>query len=267
MTDQARALADDLDARGFSGAQLGMVLGSGLGAFAERLEDAQVVSYEDLPAMPRSAVPGHAGRLVRGRLQGVEVLVQQGRVHLYEGWSPEEVTRAVRAMAFLGLDALVLTNAAGGLREDWEPGTLMRVTDHLDLTGRRAPLDGPRAGSPYDEGLGEALERAAASAEVPLRAGVYAGLLGPNYETPAEVRMLRWMGADAVGMSTVLEASTAAAAGVGVAAVSCITNHAAGITDAPLSHDEVVETGAAVAESFARLLERAAPELAGASSR
>ena len=263
MNAKAEALAAELRARGLDGAELALVLGSGLGAFADRLDDARSVGYEDLDGMPRSAVPGHAGRLVRGTLGGVEVLVQQGRVHLYEGWSGEEVTRAVRAFALNGTRGLVLTNAAGGLNAEWEPGTLMRVTDHLDLTGRRAPI-GPRrrVGSPYDEDSGAALERAAEASGVALHAGVYAGLLGPSYETPAEVRMCGWMGADAVGMSTVLEASAAAAAGVRVAAISCITNHAAGISQTPLSHDEVVETGAAVAERFASLLERAVPELA-----
>ncbi|MEM7305150.1 MAG: purine-nucleoside phosphorylase [Planctomycetota bacterium] len=263
MSDAVDALQRELRERGFDGATLALVLGSGLGAFAERLDDARSIAYEELEFLPKSAVPGHAGRLVLGTLGGVRVLVQQGRVHLYEGWSAAEVTRAVRAFAALGCRGLVLTNAAGGVRPEWEPGTLMRITDHLNLSGRSPVGASERAnGSPYDAELGQALRRAAAEAGVPLEAGVYAGNLGPAYETPAEVRMARWMGADAVGMSTVAEACAAAASGLRVAAISCITNHAAGITAEPLSHDEVVETGRAVAERFSRLLEHAVPELA-----
>lgn len=263
----AESLADELVRHGFGGAELALVLGSGLGAFADALDDARAVPYGELAGMPGSAVPGHAGRLVLGTLGGRRVIVQQGRVHLYEGWTPEVVTRACRAFVHLGCRAVVLTNAAGGLRPEWNPGTLMRVTDHLNLTGR-APVGvaGTMAGSPYDEELGRVLADAATRTQVPLESGVYAGLLGPTYETPAEVRMLAWMGADAVGMSTVLEAASARSAGARVAAISCITNHAAGISRVPLSHDEVMETGREAAGRFARLLEGAVPALAAASA-
>ena len=263
LTSSAEALAGELARHGFDGAEVALVLGSGLGAFADGLENARAVDYAELEGMPRSAVPGHAGRLVIGTLGGRRVLCQQGRVHLYEGWSPEEVTRAARAFALVGCRAVVLTNAAGGLHAEWSPGALMRVTDHLNLTGR-TPLtrDERGAGSPYDEELGRVLADAASAADVPLESGVYAGLLGPTYETPAEIRMLSWMGADAVGMSTVLEATAARAAGARVAAVSCITNHAAGISPAPLSHDEVMETGREAAGRFARLLEHSIPGIA-----
>jgi purine-nucleoside phosphorylase len=183
------------------------------------------------------------------------VLVQQGRVHLYEGWSPAEVTCAVRAFGALGIDTLVLTNAAGGVRPEWAPGTLMRIVDHLNLTGCVPPSEGgPRGGVPYDPEVGARFDAAASAVDVPLERGVYAGNPGPSYETPAEVRMARWMGADAVGMSTVLEAIAAASVGMRVGAISCITNLAAGIGTEPLSHAEVMETGRATAAAFERLL-------------
>jgi purine-nucleoside phosphorylase len=218
--------------------------------------------------MPVSRVPGHAGRLVVGEIDGVRVVVQQGRVHLYEGWSANDVTRSVRAIARLGVRAIVLTNAAGGLRPEWKPGTLMRIHDHLNLQGA-TPLE-PREtarGSPYDPALAHALARAAESVRVQLESGVYAGVLGPSYETPAEIRMLRWMGADAVGMSTIAEAIAAHACGIRVAAISCITNAAAGITGAPLSHAEVIEAGREASPRFSALLEAGVVEIAASLDR
>jgi purine-nucleoside phosphorylase len=259
----ADAVARSLRERGFGGARVAVVLGSGLGAFADRVDGARALAFDAIDGMPRSAVPGHAGRFVRGELGGVPVLVQQGRVHLYEGWSAAEATRAVRAFAALGVEALLLTNAAGGVRPEWSPGTLMRVTDHLNLTGRVPPADEPRArvGAVYDPEVGARIDAAARGASVALERGVYAGLLGPSYETPAEIRMARWMGADAVGMSTVLEAVAAAQAGLRVAAIACITNHAAGVGTAPLAHAEVIATGRAAAATFERLLAAAIPAL------
>jgi purine-nucleoside phosphorylase len=260
----AAAVASGLRARGFGDARVAVVLGSGLGGFAERLAGARTLAYAEVDGMPRSAVPGHAGRFVHGTLDGVPVIVQQGRVHLYEGWSPAAVTRAVRAFAELAIETLILTNAAGGVRPEWAPGTLMRITDHLNLTGRVPPsATGSEARGPYDAGVGERIEAAARDASVPLERGIYAGNLGPSYETPAEIRMARWMGADAVGMSTVLEAIAGAAAGMRVGAIACITNHAAGIGAEPLSHAEVMATGRAAAASFGRLLAAAVPRLAG----
>ena len=217
---------------------------------------------ERLEHLPECAVPGHAGRIVVGELARTRILVQEGRVHLYEGWAVHEVTRAVRAFARLGVEGLVLTNAAGGLVEGWPAGTLLRLVDQLDLQGT-GPLLRAEAGlgAVYDAELGAALERAAAAADIELRTGVYAGLLGPSYETPAEIRMLAWMGADAVGMSTVAEAAAARAAGMRVAAISCITNAAAGIGPAPLSHEEVLAVGRATSKRLVRLLEQAVPEL------
>ena len=260
---EVEGLAAELRARDVGTPLLAFVLGSGLGAFAEALEEATTIPGEELRHLPRSAVPGHAGRIVVGELAGVRVLAQVGRVHLYEGWDVHAVSRAVRAFARLGVRGVVLTNAAGGLRRDWPPGTLMRIRDHLNLQGR-APLQA-RAGARgrlYDPSLGEGLERAAERAGIPLRSGVYAGLLGPAYETPAEIEMLAWMGADAVGMSTVAEGSAARMAGMRVAGVSCITNPAAGIAVERLSHADVVAAADALAPRFSRLLVEAVPLLA-----
>lgn len=258
-------LAGELEEHGIADFQLAFVLGSGLGAFAERIGGAHEVPFEGLADMPVSRVPGHAGRFVVGEVAGMRVLVQEGRVHLYEGWSAHEVTRSVRAFARLGCRALVLTNAAGGLVPDWPVPSLMRVVDHLNLQGRTPllPTEVGR-GTPYDGELGAALEGAAEEAGVRLFRGVYAGLLGPTYETPAEVRLLGKIGADAVGMSTVAEALAAQASGMRVAAISCISNHAAGVAAAPLSHDEVVRAGAVIAADFCDVLERAVPKLAAA---
>jgi len=245
--------------------RLAFVLGSGLGAFAGALEDAVSVSYADLAGMPTSAVPGHAGKLVSGLVPGtgVRVLVQQGRVHLYEGWSAFEVTRCVRALAAVGIRGLVLTNAAGGVNSNYKPGTLMRIRDHINLQSA-SPLFPGEGGNAnvYDLALGAALDDVAARTENPLEVGVYVGNLGPAYETPAEVDMARRLGGDAVGMSTVLEAAAGAAAGLRVAAISCITNLAAAVGNEPLSHEEVMETGAAVAARFQALLVAATPALA-----
>ena len=261
-------MQESLRRAGFEGARVAIVLGSGLGAFAERLELARSIAFADVEAMPMSRVPGHAGRLVVGELDGVRVVVQQGRVHLYEGWSASEVTRSIRAFAGLGVRALVLTNAAGGLHPEWKPGTFMCIRDHIDLQGS-SPLElrETARGSPYDAQLAHALERAAMSARVELEHGVYAGVLGPSYETPAEIRMLRWMGADAVGMSTVAEAAAARASGMRVAAISCITNAAAGITDSPLSHEEVIRAGREAAPRFSALIEASVKAIAASLDR
>ena len=263
--EQAARLADALRDVGAGEAKFALVLGSGLGGFADQLEDQIAIPYEQIEGMPQSAVPGHAGRLVLGTLGGHRVLVQQGRVHFYEGWSAFEVTRAVRAFGMVGIRGLLLTNAAGGVRHDWDPGTLMRITDHINLQGV-SPLFAGEGGltNPYDPALGQILDSVAADAGLPLRTGVYVGNPGPAYETPAEVEMARRLGGDAVGMSTVLEATAGQAAGMSVCAISCITNFAAGITGEALSHEEVMETGAAVAARFDALLASAVPELCGA---
>lgn len=249
---------------------VGVVLGSGLGAFAEGLADAHAWSFDHLPHFPISKVPGHAGRLVLGTVGGRPVLVQQGRVHLYEGWTPWEVTLPVRVMTRLGLPTVVLTNAAGGLNPTFHPGDLMLISDHLNLTGAN-PLTGenldafgprfPDCSDAYGKALRKKANALAKRLGLTLREGVYAGLHGPSYETPAEIRMLAAMGADAVGMSTVLEAIALAHGGVRVLGISCITNLAAGISATPLNHAEVTETGKRVAAEFIRLLGAVVPEL------
>ena len=238
----------------------GIVLGSGLGSLVEEVDAILSVPYEEITGMPVSTVSGHAGRFVFGRLAGRRVIVAQGRVHLYEGRSAEEVTAAVRFMGALGVKKLVLTNAAGSLRADFAPGTWMMLGDHLNLTGT-SPLLG-RANftdmtAAYSPVLRAHFSRLAAEEKIALHEGVYAGLLGPQYETPAEVRMLRTLGADAVGMSTVLEAIQGRALGLEVAAFSCLTNMAAGLSAGALDHGEVLATGRAAAGQLVRLLARA----------
>ncbi len=260
---RAEALAEELGRHGAEGCEIGFVLGSGLGAFAASLEEPLVIPAAELTDLPRSRVLGHAGRIVIGTVAGVRVIVQEGRVHLYEGWCAHDATRAVRSFARLGVKAIVLTNAAGSLHPEWPPGSFMRVIDHVNLQGRPALLS-EEAGVAeiYDQGLGQALERAARSIGIELRRGVYAGLLGPAYETAAEVSMLRSLGADALGMSTVGEASVARAEGLRVAAISCLTNHAAGITQARLHHADVVAVARSASQDLARMLALAVPELA-----
>ena len=243
--------------------QVGVVLGSGLGAFADTLDGLTKVPYAEIPHMPVSRVVGHAGNLCFGSVRGVPVVCMQGRVHMYEGHPVSAVVHGARTMARLGVKAVLHTNAAGGVEPTWHAGDLMLVTDHLNLTGT-SPLLGPNddAMGPrfpdmtraYDEGLRSALKDVAAGAGIALREGVYAGLLGPTYETPAEVRMIRGFGAQAVGMSTVAEVIALRHMGVRVGALSCITNMAAGITAATLDHAEVEATARARRSELLTLL-------------
>ncbi len=262
VREAAQSLASELEAQGAGGCSVAFVLGSGLGAFADGLSDRVVIDARTLKHLPKSAVPGHAGRIVIGELAGARVLVQEGRVHLYEGWTEHEVARAVRAFAQLGVTTLVLTNASGSMVPSWAPGTFMRIADHLNLQGC-APLlpQERRVACPYDAELGATLDRVASELEIEMRGGVYAGVRGPAYETPAEIAMLRWMGAHAVGMSTVAEASAGHAAGLRVAAVAGLTNYAAGITRAPLKHEDVVRIGSVLSNQLIRLFQRALPDL------
>ncbi len=254
QTDHDRLLTSLKDV-GADGARVAIVLGSGLGPLAEEVEGARSVPYEELEGMPASAVPGHAGRLVLGDLAGVPVVLQQGRCHLYEGRSAEEVSRCVRCLAELGVGTLLLTNAAGGLHSEWPVPSLMRLTDHINLQGETPLVRSERGyGSPYDPELGAMIDAAAGDAGVTLQAGVYAALPGPTYETHAEVRMHGRFGADAVGMSTAQEALAAHAAGARVAAISCITNHAAGLSQVEPNHEEVVEAGKQATGEFIRLI-------------
>ncbi len=259
-------LAESLAKHGIERFDLAVVLGSGLGAFASSLAEPRVVSYEEIDGMPRSTITGHAGRFVLGEIGATRVLVQQGRAHLYEGWNAHDATRAVRAFAKLGCRGVVLTNAAGGLRREWAPGTLVRITDHLNMQGRSAILARERSsGRIYGEAFGAALERGAQDAAVALQRGIYCGLLGPSYETPAEIRMLAGLGADLVGMSTVAEAGAARAAGMQVAGISLVTNLAAGISPTKLDHHEVLAAGEAAAGRITELLRAAVPHLAAAT--
>jgi purine-nucleoside phosphorylase len=243
---------------------VGVVLGSGLGAWASQLPQAQALPYASIPFMPAPSVAGHSGRLWLGQRGSVRVACLEGRVHAYEGHPVERVVFGVRLLAALGCRSVLLTNAAGGLRPELPPGSLLLITDHLNLTGRN-PLVGltPEGGHPpfidmtraYDAELGDAARAAARELGQSLAEGVYAGLLGPSYETPAEIRMLRTLGADAVGMSTVLETIALRERGVRVGAISCITNLAAGLSPTALSHAEVQATAAEAKHRFSALLD------------
>lgn len=263
------------DRAGSLSPKVGIILGSGLGDFADGLENKVVLPFADLPHFPHSSVPGHAGRLVLGRVRGEPVVAMQGRVHVYEGHSPAQVAFPARVLCALGIHTLVVTNAAGGVNLGFQVGDLMVITDHLNLSGSN-PLNGPndeRLGprfpdmtTAYPEALRAQLLDAGARVGVALKQGVYAILAGPSYETPAEIRMLRVLGADAVGMSTVPEVIAANHMGVRVAGVSCITNLAAGIGGKPLSHEEVAETAQQVKGRFTRLLEDFLPTVARAGA-
>lgn len=243
--------------------RVGVVLGSGLGAFADTLSDLQKISYADIPHIPPPRVVGHAGNLCFGRVDDVPVVCMQGRVHLYEGHPIWQVVHGVRVMARLGVSCVLVTNAAGGLDPSWTPGDLMLVTDHISLMYHH-PLVGPNEDAlgtrfpdmtnAYDRTLRRQLLTVAEAEKVPVREGVYAGLLGPSYETPAEIRMLRIMGAQAVGMSTVPEVIALRHMRVPVAALSCITNLAAGVGSGELDHAEVEATAKARRDDLQRLL-------------
>ncbi len=242
---------------------VGVVLGSGLGGFGDSLDRLVKLPYAELPHLPASRVPGHSGNLCFGEVRGVPVVCMQGRVHGYEGHSIESVVQGVRTMARLGVERVLLTNAAGGLEPSWAAGDLMIVTDHINLMGT-SPLIGPNDDTlgvrfpdmtdAYDTTLRERLHEVGKAANIPLRAGVYAALMGPSYETPAEVRMLRGLGAQAVGMSTVPEVIALRHMGVKVAALSCITNLAAGIAQHALSHAEVEVVAQARREALITLI-------------
>jgi purine-nucleoside phosphorylase len=244
--------------------QVGVVLGSGLGAFADQLSSALRIPYAAIPEMPCSSVVGHAGNLCLGLLGSIQVACLQGRAHVYEGNAHERSVFGVRVLAELGCSTVLLTNAAGGIHSSFAAGDLMLITDHLNLMGDN-PLRGPNFGDgrrfpdmsqAYDLGLQNSAREAARQAEVTLREGVYAAMLGPSYETPAEIRMLRTLGADAVGMSTVPEVIALRQRGVRVGAISCITNLAAGLSARLLDHGEVEATASRSREAFTAVLTR-----------
>lgn len=259
--------------------RLGIVLGSGLGAVAEAVEDAAVVPYAEIPHFPQSTVEGHSGRMVAGQLGGTAVIVMQGRVHYYEGYTPAQVTFPMRVLGALGMQAVVLTNAAGGIQEGYSIGQLVALADHINFMGWN-PLTGPNeprfacipgAGlrffdmtEAYSKRL-RRLARAAAKVEgIEIVEGVYLATPGPSFETPAEIRAFRTLGATLVGMSTVPETIVARHMGVEVLGISCVTNVAAGLSDKQLSHAEVFDAGRKVEHTLARLLTRLAPEIAAA---
>lgn len=258
--------------------RIAIVLGSGLGAFADDLENAVRIPYDEIPHFSRSTVEGHAGQLVIGELDGIPIVVQQGRFHYYEGYSMEQVMFPMRAFGRMGIETVILTNAAGSLDTEMSPGSLMLISDHLNMMGVN-PLRGqndarfgprfPDMTSVYDKEIQDVVvEVANKIAHVRfengrdesltdfLHRGVYCALSGPTYETPAEIRLYRLLGADAVGMSTVPEAIAARHQGMKVAGISCITNYGAGMTEEAINHEEVMETGARVAEVFKELLRR-----------
>ncbi len=246
--------------KGF-GPRVGLVLGTGLGGLAERAERPSVVPYREIPGFPETGVAGHRGELVLGLLEGVQVLLQSGRFHLYEGHDPATVVLPVRVMHELGIETLIVTNAAGGLRPTVRPPALMLIADHVNLMFR-SPLAGPvleaeerfpDMSEPYDRKLRELAREVALGEKIRLEEGVYVGLLGPSYETPSEIRMLQRVG-DAVGMSTVPEVIVARARGMKVLGISTITNLAAGISATALSHEEVLEAGRQVAADLERLV-------------
>ncbi len=276
--EQAAAAAEFIRSKYRGEPRTAIVLGSGLGAFADELSNAVRIPYEEIPGFARSTVEGHAGQLVLGEIGGVPVAVQQGRFHYYEGYTMEQVTLPVRTFGLLGIKNLILTNAAGSLNSDMQPGSLMLITDHLNLMGvnpLRGPNDerfGPRfpdmtavydrefqylaseeakaiAHERFDKGIDDELT-------LFMQWGIYCALSGPTYETPAEIRMYREMGADAVGMSTVPEAIAARHQGMRVLGISCMTNMGAGMGDEPIDHEEVMVTGARVADVFKELLRR-----------
>src|SRR5580658_2975614 len=250
--------------------QIGLVLGSGLGAFADDLVDAVRIPYAHIPTFPQSTAVGHAGQLVIGKSGDVPVAVMQGRVHLYEGYSAAEVAFPTRVLARTGARALILTNAAGGINVEYGQGALVIVRDHINLQGQN-PLTGanderlgprfPDMTYTYTKRYREIALEEAKKLPIPPREGVYAALAGPSYETPAEIRYLRAIGADLVGMSTVPEAIAANHMRMKVLGISCVTNFAAGVTDQKLDHKEVLEVGAQIKDTMVDLLRRILPRL------
>jgi len=270
MKEKIGQAAEMIQKRSSVRPRVGLILGSGLGILAEEIEEAVTIPYEEIPHFPISTVEGHAGRLVLGRLEGQAVVAMQGRFHLYEGYPLEAVTFPIRVMKALGVETAVITNAAGGINESFRAGDLMLIRDHINFMFRN-PLVGPNdpelgvrfpdMSEAYDASLRRLARRVADEQGIELKEGVYAAMLGPSYETPAEIRMLCTVGGDAVGMSTVPEVIVARHAGIRVLGLSCIANMAAGILPQPLSHEEVMETAERVKETFLRLVKGILREL------
>ncbi len=274
MTDQfalAETAAQSLLQRTKMRPKIGLVLGSGLGGFADSLTDPTRIAYAEIPAFPRSTAIGHAGQLVIGKSEGIEIAAMQGRVHLYEGYSAQAVAFPMRVFGRMGIRAVILTNAAGGINLSYQQGVLVVIRDHINLQGAN-PLIGPNddrfgvrfpdMSHAYDRSYRQLAKQEAAQLKMTLHEGVYAAMAGPSYETPAEINYLRVIGADLIGMSTVSEVIAARHMGIKVLAISCVTNMAAGILDQPLSHQEVMETGERVRSSFESLLRALVPRVA-----
>ncbi|MBM7701652.1 purine-nucleoside phosphorylase [Metabacillus iocasae] len=250
--------------------KVGLILGSGLGVLADEIQDAVKIPYNEIPEFPISTVEGHAGQLVLGTIHNVPVVAMQGRFHFYEGYGLDKVTFPVRVMKELGVQTLIVTNAAGGVNESYEPGDLMIISDHINNFGTN-PLIGPNDSTlgvrfpdmseAYCKNLRALAKDVASKLTIHVQEGVYVGNTGPTYETPAEVRMLRTLGGDAVGMSTVPEVIVARHAGMKVLGISCISNMAAGILDQPLHHDEVIETTEKVKQQFLSLVKELVKEI------
>ena len=250
--------------------RMAVVLGSGLGAFADSLENPSVINYHDIPDWPRSTAVGHAGKLVIGTIEGLPVAALAGPPHLYEGYSAQQVVFGIRTLSRFGVDSLVLTNAAGGINPGYRPGQLVLISDHINLTGQN-PLTGsndessgprfPDMSEAYSKQYRGIAKKAGSDMGLDLAEGVYAALPGPSYETPAEIRYLRTIGADLVGMSTVPEVIAANHMRMKVLGISCVTNFAAGVTDQKLDHKEVLEVGAQIKDTMVDLLKRILPRL------
>ncbi len=265
-----RDAVQSIERRAGARPEIAVVLGSGLGAFASELRDSVEIPYSEIPGWPCSTAVGHAGKLVLGALAGRNVAVMAGRAHLYEGYSPAQVTYGVRVLGSLGVRSMVFTNAAGGINLSLERGGLVLISDHINLQGVN-PLVGPNDDSfgPRFPDMSEAYCRAyreiagavAAEIGITVREGVYAAMMGPSYETPAEIRYLRAIGADVVGMSTVPEVIVANHMGIKVLGISCVTNMAAGILPQKIHHEEVLETGALVRDTLVRYLKALVPRL------
>lgn len=250
--------------------RIGIVLGSGLGIYVDQIQNKTIIPYQEIPHFKRTSVEGHQGCLILGEVQGVPVAALQGRLHAYEGYAMEEIVHPVRVLAALGIEILFLTNASGGINVNFHPGDLVTIEDHINLSGRN-PLQGPNIAElgprfpdmsqAYDPELIQLIHRVAKNHQVNIRSGVYCSVLGPSYETPAEIRMLRTIGADMVGMSTVPEVIAAAHLGLRVAGVACITNYAAGIKKEKLSHADVKIVAEKAMVGFATILTETIGEL------
>lgn len=271
MLDKIQTTCEYIQSKAPSAApKIGIVLGSGLGEFAEHVDEKTVIKYDEIPNFHQTTVKGHSGQLILGKINGVEVAVMQGRYHYYEGHDLETVVFPTRVLAKLGTKQLILTNASGGINSAYVPSDLVCITDHINLTGNN-PLIGknhddlgvrfPDMSETYAIELNEILHQAATELNIDLKSGVYAGVLGPSYETPAEIKMMGIMGADMVGMSTVPEAIAANHAGLQVCGISCITNLAAGISKEKLSHDDVKDVANKVIENFTQLLKLAVEKM------